>query len=149
MRERSAATDATATPLANAATTTVTSSTTVETASGGTLWPKYPLLPHARTHDLRKALLVAWAEDKEHWRLDQLLRMYLEKHPPKKMGTFEKERFNAAIDAVVEAMQEGQVHWKELRLFFVPSIDSLRSMKVALEGPGEDVGVVIKNEDHE
>ncbi|EKG13302.1 hypothetical protein MPH_09584 [Macrophomina phaseolina MS6] len=82
-------------------TTTNTEKSTAETVH---IWPRYPLIPHARVNSLRKSLLAAWA-DREHWRLSGLVRVYLDKHPPQKMSAYEKAKISTTIDDLIAAMR--------------------------------------------
>ncbi|KAF4542222.1 hypothetical protein BFW01_g6243 [Lasiodiplodia theobromae] len=90
-------------------------------------------MPHARTNDLRRALLAAYSDESQYYRMPKIAEEYLAKHPASGMGDYEKKSFNEALEILVSAMERDNISWGLWGGFFVLLIDHLRSLKIKTE----------------
>lgn len=97
------------------------------------IWPKYPLMPHARTNDLRRELLAAYSDESQYYRMPKIAEEYLAKHPASGMGDYEKKRFNEALEILISAMVRDQISWGLWGGFFLLLIDHLRCLRIKTE----------------
>lgn len=90
-------------------------------------------MPHARTNDLRRALLAAYSDESQYYRMRKIAEEYLANHPASGMGDYEKKRFNEALEILISAMMRDQISWGLWSGFFLLLIDHLRSLKIKSE----------------